>query len=119
MVAIVAASAFVFGRSVEGIWDRTRQPRIALAQQLDSMDVPPTDRILSIDAGGFKYWTGHPGVVTPNDPIETIEAVARAYAIRWLILEPDDAAVALAPLLRDERPSWIGEAVFTVPPDRP
>jgi hypothetical protein len=117
MVAIVAASALIFGRSVEGIWDQTRQPRIALAKQLESMGVPADDRILSIDAGGFKYWTGHPGVVTPNDPIETIEAVARAYGIRWLIVEPSDAAFAFAPVLRGTRPTWIGPPVFSVAGD--
>ena len=31
------------------------------------------------------------GVVTPDDPIDTIEAVARAYDTRWLVLERDDA----------------------------
>jgi hypothetical protein len=78
--------------------------------------VPATDRLLSIDAAGFKYWTGRPGVVTPDDPIETIEAVARAYEIRWLILERDDAAQALGPVLSgDVDPAWIGPPAFSVP----
>ncbi|HEX3263638.1 MAG TPA: hypothetical protein VHR37_08250, partial [Solirubrobacterales bacterium] len=74
------------------------------------------DRLLSIDAGGFKYFTGRPGVVTPDDPIETIEAVARAYGTRWLVLERADAARGLGPVLQGtlEVP-WIGPPVFSVP----
>ncbi len=54
--------------------------------------------------------------MTPDDPIETIEAVARAYEIRWLILERDDAAQALGPVLTgDVDPAWIGPAAFSVP----
>ena len=71
---------------------------------------------MSIDAGGFKYFTGHPGVVSPDDPIETIEAVARAYDIRWLIIERADAARALGPVLAGvTRYAWIGPSVFDVP----
>ena len=71
---------------------------------------------MSIDAGGIKYWTGHPGVVSPDDPIETIESVARAYDMRWLVLERDDAARALGPVLAGTRGrAWIGPPVFTVP----
>ena len=33
-----------------------------------------------IDAAGYRYHTGHGGVVTPNDPLETIEEVARGTA---------------------------------------
>jgi hypothetical protein len=115
LVAIVAASAFVFARPVQAGWDVNRQPRMALAAELTRLNVPADDRILSIDAAGIKYWTGHPGVVTPDDPIDTIEAVARAYDARWLVVERDDAALALAPVLAGTRPSWIGPAVFTVP----
>jgi hypothetical protein len=78
----------------------------------------PPDRLLSIDAGGFKYWTGHPGVVTPDDPIEVIESVARAYGTRWLIVERNDAARALGPVLAGTRPPWIGVPVFSVPAPR-
>ena len=59
---------------------------------------------------------GRGGVVTPDDPIETIEAVARAYGPRWLIIERNDAARALGPvLLGESRPAWIGAPVFSVP----
>ena len=116
MVGLVVAMAVVFGRSVQQSWDATRQPRIALAAELEALSVPSSDRLLSIDAAGFKYWTGHPGVVTPDDPIDTIEAVARAYDTRWLVIEKDDAARALGPVLTgDLTVPWIGSPVFTVP----
>ena len=115
MVAVVIASAVIFSRSVESGWDVTRQPRIALAAALQRLNVPADDRIMSIDAGGIKYWTGHPGVVSPDDPIEVIEAAARAYDIRWLVIERADAARALGPVLAGAgEPDWIGAPVFEV-----
>lgn len=115
LVGIVIATSVVFGLPVQRQWDAARQPRIALAAELARRQIPESDRILSIDAAGIKYWTGHPGVVTPDDPIETIEAVARAYDTRWLVIERDDAARAMAPVLAGTRPAWIGPPVFTVP----
>lgn len=115
IVAIVVGIAVVFGRPVQVGWDATRQPRLALNAYLDERMVPRDDRILSIDAGGIKYFTGRPGVVTPDDPIEVIESVARAYGTRWLVVERNDAALALAPVLAGTRPPWIGPPVFTYP----
>ena len=115
VVGIVIASAVVFTPSVWAGWDAARQPRIQLAAELDKLGVPRTDRLLSIDAAGMKYWTGRPGVVTPDDPIEVIESVARAYQTGWLVLERDDAARALGPVLAGTRPPWIGPPVFSVP----
>jgi hypothetical protein len=116
VVALVIGAAVIFTRPVIAGWDNTRQPRLEVARKLDQLGVPPTDRLLSIDAGGYKYFTGRPGVVTPDDPIEVIESVARAYGTRWLIVERADAARALAPVLEGtlEVP-WIGPPVFSVP----
>jgi hypothetical protein len=115
IVALVIGSAVIFTRPVQAGWDAVRQPRMALAAELERLGVPRDDRILSIDAGGIKYWTGHPGVVTPDDPIEVIESVARAYGMRWLVVEPGDAARALGPVLAGDRPPWIGPSLFAVP----
>lgn len=115
IVALVVGIAVVFGRPVQVGWDATRQPRLALNAYLEESTVPRDDRILSIDAGGIKYFTGRPGVVTPDDPIEVIESVARAYGTRWLVVERSDAARALAPVLAGTRPPWIGQSVFSVP----
>ena len=116
LVALVVATAIVFGRPVTQQWDGSRAPRVALAAELARRGVPATDRLLSIDAAGMKYFTDHPGVVTPDDPIDAVEAVARAYDTRWLVLERDDVVRSLAPVLTGgARPTWIGPAVFTVP----
>ena len=116
VVALVIGAAVIFTRPVIAGWDTTRQPRLAVAAELDRLGVPPTDRLLTIDAGGYKYFTGRPGVVTPDDPIEVIESVARAYGTRWLIVERADAARALAPVLEGTlQVPWIGAPVFEVP----
>ena len=116
IVLITVATAFVFGRQTQAGWTSLRTPRVELAAQLDELGVGPKDRLLSIDAAGWNYWTGRPGVVTPDDPIETIEAVARAYETRWLIVEREDAARALAAVLQDDdRPPWIGPAAYSIP----
>jgi hypothetical protein len=71
--------------------------------------------VMSIDASGIKYATGHGGVVSPNDPIDTIHEVALAYRTEWLVLERDSIVAALAPVLRGEsRPSWVGAPVLTI-----
>jgi hypothetical protein len=116
IVAFVLALIPVYAGGVHRSWDVSRQPRIALAAALDRLGVGPEERLFSIDAAGMKYWTGRGGVVTPDDPIETIEQVARAYHPRWLVVERNDAAVALGPVLRGEsRPTWIGPPAFVVP----
>jgi hypothetical protein len=117
IVALTVATAVVFTPSVYAAWDASRQPRIALATELDQLGVPKTDRLLSIDAAGMKYWTGRPGVVTPDDPIDVIESVAKAYDTRWLVLERNDAARALGPVLEGNRPPWIGPPAWVYPPD--
>lgn len=70
---------------------------------------------MSIDASGTKYWTGRGGVVLVNDPLETVEAVARAYGVRWLVLDREDSVESVAPILDGEtRPPWLGEPVLSV-----
>ncbi|MEO8273681.1 MAG: glycosyltransferase family 39 protein [Chloroflexota bacterium] len=115
IVALVIGSAVIFTPTVIAGWDGSRQPRIALAAELERLGVPKDDRVLTIDAGAMKYFTGHPGVVTPDDPIEVIESVARAYGTRWLVVERADGARAMGPVLAGVRPTWIGEPVFQVP----
>lgn len=118
VVVFVAGSAFLYAPTVWASWEETRAPRRTLAAELERMGVPMTDRLMTIDAGGFKYWTGRGGVVSPDDPLERIEAVARGYDIRWLVLERRAIVEALRPILGDDRrPAWIGPAVYTLPSD--
>lgn len=94
-------------------WAAKRDRYRAIATALDEAGAPRTDRVMSIDSSGMRYHTGRGGTVLPNDPLPTIEEVARAYDIRWLALERDDAVASVAPvLLEDRRPSWIGPATW-------
>ncbi|HSG85170.1 MAG TPA: glycosyltransferase family 39 protein, partial [Candidatus Limnocylindrales bacterium] len=115
-----AAVVFVVGiavpatMSVHATWDSRRVTFREVAAQLDAAGSTLDDRVMSIDAGGTKYWSGRGGVVLPNDPVDTIEAVADAYDIAWLVLDRRDTVASMVPVLdRDERPDWIGPAIWT------
>jgi hypothetical protein len=85
---------------------------MSVAGALDRAGAPATDRVMSIDASGTKYWTGRGGVVLVNDPIETVEQVARAYDTRWLVLDGEDSVKAAGPILDDtHRPAWLGTPI--------
>ena len=115
VVTFVVATAPLYAFALRTAWSESRAPRVAVASQMDSLGVAPDDRLLVIDSAGFKYFTGRPGIVTPDDPIDTIEEVARAYDTRWLVLERDDIVRALAPILAGgPRPNWVGVPVFVV-----
>ena len=45
--------------------------------------------------------------------IDTIEDVARAYGIAWLVLDAKDSVPAAAPILAGNRPSWVGPPLST------
>ena len=102
--------AAVFGAmTVHATWDDKRERMQAVGAALDAAGAPASDRVMSIDAAGYRYWTGHPGVVLVNDPLDTVEAVARAYDIRWLVLEAADTVPAARAILVDhQRPAWVG-----------
>jgi hypothetical protein len=83
---------------------------------MEDLGVAADDRLLVIDSAGFKYYTDRPAIVTPDDPIDTVEQVARAYSTRWLVLERDDVVRSLAPILAGgPRPGWIGSPVYRYP----
>jgi hypothetical protein len=99
--------------SVHATWDASRRQFQGVAGALTAAGAPATDRVMSIDASGTKYWTGRGGVVLVNDPLPTIEQVARAYDIRWLVLDRADAVPAVAPILDGRgRPAWLGAPVW-------
>jgi hypothetical protein len=115
-----AAVAFAIGVSVlgaafvHGVWSDNRATFQRVAAGLDAAGAAPTDRVMSIDASGTRFWTGRGGVVLVNDPLETIAAVARAYDIRWVVLERADSVASVAPILDGAaRPDWLGPPVMT------
>jgi hypothetical protein len=112
MVVVAVPGALI----VHQRWERERTERRAVAAALDLAGAAPDARLMSIDAAGYRYATGHGGVVTPNDPLDTIEQVARAYRIEWLVIERDDAVAALGPVFSGEtRPGWIGPRLIGIP----
>jgi Dolichyl-phosphate-mannose-protein mannosyltransferase len=112
--AVVAATAASL--ATHAAWANRVADHQFAAAALDAAGAPLTDRVMSIDASGTRYWSGRGGVVLVNDPLPTIEQVARAYQIRWLILERADAVLAVAPILDGAaRPAWIGPPVASRP----
>jgi hypothetical protein len=94
---------------------RTDEHRFA-AGALDAAGATTTDRVMSIDASGTFYWSGRGGVVLVDDPLATIEEVARAYDIRWLIIQRSDGVPAVAPIINGtSSPAWVGPPVATWP----
>ena len=102
--------------AVHATWAANAERLQAAGQALDAAGAPPDDRVMSIDASGTKYWTGHPGVVLVNDPLDTVYEVAKAYNTRWLFLEADDTVPAAAQILVDgNRPAWVGSPILARP----
>ncbi len=93
---------------VHATWEGRRARGLAVASTLETAGAAPADRVMSLDAASTKYWTGHGGVVLVNDPLDTIRDVARAYDIRWLVLDKDDSVPAAEPVMAGDRPAWIG-----------
>jgi hypothetical protein len=108
---VIAAVAGSF--AVHGGWDVKRTRMQAVTSALDDAGAPISDRVMAIDASGIRYWSGHPGVVLVNDPLATVEEVARAYDIRWLVLERADSVPATQEiLLEGQRPAWVGPPIL-------
>ena len=114
-VVFAAGAAVVGSGFVHGVWSDSRQKFQQVATALQTAGAPATDRVMSIDAAGTKYWTGRGGVVLVNDPPETIQAVIDAYDIRWLVLDRDDSVKPMAPVLDGmARPTWLGDPILSV-----
>jgi hypothetical protein len=113
-IGVIAAA---FGTLVvDAGWNAKREARLTLAAALEIAGVGPDERLMTIDASGFKYFTGRGGVVTTNDPLATELEIATAYRLSWLVLERDEVSTSMAPVLAGEtRPAWIGAPVFNLP----
>jgi len=109
-------AAVVGSFAVHQGWSAKRDRMAAVTAALDAAAVPATDRVMSIDASGTRYWTGRGGVVLVNDPITTVEKVAAAYSIRWLILEQGETVEAAAAILGGgPLPGWLGPPLLDLP----
>jgi 4-amino-4-deoxy-L-arabinose transferase-like glycosyltransferase len=119
--AVIIAALGALGATWRGEsnWRAEDAVRAPIIQALAA--APAGERVMSPDAGAYRYHAGRPGIVTPNDPLPVVEQAVRAYDIRWLVLERDHLVPALAPLLAGtERPAWLSAPKVVVPgrPDR-
>ncbi len=115
VLALVVAGSALAAATVRSGWQARLAERAQLTAAIDRL-AAPGDLLMSIDTATFEYLTGHGGVVIPNDPLPVIEQAARAYGVRWLVLERDGAVPALAPLLAGAAPpSWLGPPAFVLP----
>jgi hypothetical protein len=113
-VVFTVGAAVVGSAFVHGVWDQSRSKFVRVAAALDTAGAATTDRVMSIDAAGTKYWSGRGGVVLVNDPQAVIRDVARAYDIRWLVLDREDSVESMAPVLDGTaNPAWLGPPVLT------
>ena len=112
-LVFAAGAAAVGSLFVHDVWSLSRAKFQAVAGALEAVGAPTSDRVMSIDAAGTRYWSGHGGVVLVNDPLDTIEAVADAYDIRWLVLDREDSVDAVAPILDGgPLPPWLGKPIL-------
>ncbi len=115
LLAVVVAGSALAAATVRTGWQATFAERGQLTAAIDRL-AAPGDLLMSIDTATFEYLTGHGGVVIPNDPLPVIERAARAYAVRWLVLEQGGVVPALAPLLAGAAPpAWLGPPAFLLP----
>ena len=115
VLAIVTAGSALAADVVGSGWQRTLAERRQVASAIDVL-AAPGDRLMSIDSATFEYLTGHGGIVSPDDPLPVIEQAARAYDVRWLILERDGEVRALAPILSGSPPpDWLGPPAWVLP----
>jgi hypothetical protein len=94
-------------------WAADRAVREGMSVAL--ADVPAGDRLMSPDAGAYRYHAGRAGIVTPDDPLPVIEDALRTYDVRWLVLERAHIVSSLIPVMKNEtRPAWLSAPVFSL-----
>lgn len=119
-VASVVLNAGAYVALAVPSWNSARDMRLAAGRALDAAGAPRSDLILSADPGGWEYFTGHGGVMTPTDSLEIIHTVAVDYGVRWLILERAYIVDPLVPVIESiERPAWIGKPIYSAPYEGP
>ncbi len=114
-VAVTLMGSVIATYVIDRQWRGEQDLHSAVAASLAG--VPADDRLMTPDAGGYRYATGHPGIVTPDDPLPIVEQALREYGIRWLVLESDHITPSLAPLLAGtERPEWLSSPRLSIAP---
>jgi hypothetical protein len=97
-------------------WTAERDNRAEVLATL-STSADPGDVVMSSDAGAYRYHGGWSGIVTPDDPLETVEEALRLYGVRWLAVEGAHTTSALRPVLEGSaRPAWLSAPLVVGPP---
>jgi 4-amino-4-deoxy-L-arabinose transferase-like glycosyltransferase len=117
MFVLVFAVVSLFATmTTANAWRREREARAEVLATLAEV-AAPDDRIMSPDAGAYRFHGGWAGIVTPDDPLPVVEEALRLYGVRWLALEGGHITSFLWPVLSGEtRPDWLSEPLVLVPP---
>ena len=112
-VGVVLIFAVISTLTTTATWQSAAAARAPL--ELALAPLAAEDRLMSADPAGWWYATGRWGVVTPADPLPTVEEAARAYGIRWLVLEQSQITADLRPVLAGTaHPTWLSAPLVTV-----
>jgi len=112
---IIAVSAFATLSTLDA-WRHERDGRADVLAML-AAEADPTDIVMSPDAGAYQYHGDWAGIVTPDDPLPTVEEALRLYGVRWLALESEHITEGLRPVLTGEtRPAWLSDPLVVVAP---
>jgi 4-amino-4-deoxy-L-arabinose transferase-like glycosyltransferase len=113
LVAVAVLAALVQSVATVAAWRANDAPRAALGPAMAT--IPADELVMSADPGAYRYLFGRGGIVTPDDPLALIETAARAYGVRWLVLERGQIVPALEPVLRGElQPAWLSPPIALV-----
>jgi hypothetical protein len=116
LVGVIAVASVAATLSTVEAWRQERDGRTEVLAALAAAG-QPDDVVMSPDAGAYRYHGGWSGIVTPNDPLATVEVALRRYDVRWLALEAAHVTTWLRPVLAgEERPAWLSEPLVLVPP---
>lgn len=121
--AVIAVGAMLLGAVGASVlttrsWGADQTVREGMSVAL--AEVPPGERLMSPDAGAYRYHAGRAGIVTPDDPLPVVEAALRTYDIRWLVLERAHLVEPLIPVMKGEvRPAWLSSPVFSLASETP
>ena len=115
LVGVIAVVSVLATRNTLEAWTEERDGRAevlaALAEQAH-----PDDVVMSSDAGAYQYHGDWAGIVTPDDPLATVEQALRRYDVRWLALEGAHTVESLQPVIRgEEQPEWLSEPLVVTP----
>ncbi len=104
LVGVIAVVSVLATRNTLEAWHEEQRARVEVLAALEEL-AQPGDVVMSPDAGAYQYHGDWAGVVTPDDPLATIEQALRLYDVRWLALEGAHTVEALEPVLRGRAPS--------------